>query len=95
MQELKKGSMVYYAQIFKPPVGEYNVIELKVHTINEEQHYFTGCATTGNKHTYLFSFKALENNVFFDRKDALLKVIDTEEKYKNITVSTEKEYEEY
>ena len=95
MQELQKGSIVYYAQIFKPPVGEDNVIELKVHTINEEKHYFTGCETKGNKHTLLFNLKALGNNVFFNRKDALEKVKVAEELYKNFKICEEKEYEEY
>ena len=95
MQELKKESMVYYAQIFSPPVGEYNVIDLKVHNVNEEKHYFTGCETKGNKHTLLFNLKALGNNVFFNRTDALQKVKEAEEKYKNVRVSEEKEYEEY
>ena len=95
MQELKKGMLVYYAQIFKPPLGEYNVVELKVHTINEEEQYFTGCETKGNKHTLLFSFKALGNHVFFDRRDALQKVKEAEEKYKNVKINAEKEYEEY
>ena len=94
MQELQKGSMVYYAQIFRPPVGEYNVIELKVHTINEEKHYFTGCETKGNKHTLLFDLKALDNNVFFNREDALAKVKAAEEQYKNIKINEERDCEE-
>lgn len=94
MQELKKGTMVYYAQIFKPPVGEYNVVDLKVHTVNEEKHYFTGCETKGNKHTLLFDLKALGNNVFFNRADALAKVKAAEEQYKNIKVSDERDGDE-
>lgn len=83
MQELHKGSIVYYAQIFKPPIAEYTVIELKVHTVNEEKHYFTGCETKGKKHTLLFNLKELGDNVFFNEIDALEKIKEAEELYKN------------
>ena len=86
---------MYYAQIFKPPIGEYNILELKVHTINEELHYFTGCETSGSKRTLLFNAKALGSDVFIDRKEALKKVKEAENKYKGIKISQEKEYEEY
>lgn len=94
MKELNKGTLVYYAQIFKPPVGEYNVVELKVHTVNEDKHYFTGCETKGNKHTLLFDLKALGNNVFFNRNDALRKVKEAEQLYKDVKVSDERDGEE-
>lgn len=75
MDELQKGDYVYYAQIFKPPVGEYNVIELKIHMINAEKQYFTGFETNESKRTFLFKFADWGKNVFtsYDMASAMIK----------------------
>lgn len=94
MDELQKGDMVYYAQIFKPPLGEYNVIELRVHNINTEKQYFTGCETSDSKHTFLFKFTDLDQCVFVNKDTALAVVKEAEKKYGKVKKSKEKIVEE-
>ena len=89
MQQLTKGQVVYYARIL-PPVGMYEVYDLKIRTVEEE--YFVGL-DKDTQHAYLFENAALEKNVFINRKDAL-KVVKEAEKNKK-TVSEEIYYEEY
>lgn len=70
---MKKGDIVYYARII--PNILYEVCELKVRTINET--YFVGTEKQ-TKHAFLFSNKALDKNVFYNRNDALNKVKEAE-----------------
>lgn len=85
MINLEKGDYVYYAQIFKPPIGTYNVIELKVHNISEECKYFTGCEVNKSRQTYIFHFGDLDTIVFKNCNTALELVKEAEEKYGKVT----------
>ena len=94
MDEIQKGDLVYYTQIFKPPLGEYNVIELRVHSVNAEKQYFTGCETNDSKHTFLFTFSDLDKCVFINKDTAQVIVNEAEEKYGKVKKSKEKFVEE-
>ena len=86
---LTKGQIVYYARII-PPVGMYEIYELKIRTV--EETYFVG-VDKKTKHAFLFGNHALDKIVFNDRKDAL-KIVKEAEKNKK-KVSEEIYYEEY
>ena len=86
-QQLHKNDILYYARIM-PTLGLYDVYELKIRTINEENRWFCGMEKR-TKIAYLFSY----DNIFFDRKEAL-KTVKQAEKNK-IPVSNETLYEEY
>ena len=87
--KLKKKDIVYYARII-PNTGIYEVCELIIRTIADD--YFAGMDKR-DKRTYLFSYNAIENTVFINRKDALNKVEIAESNKKDI--SSETYYEEY
>lgn len=86
---LTKGQIVYYARIL-PPVGIYEIIELKLRTV--EDTYFVGVENS-TKHAYQFGNTAINKTVFFNRKDAL-KLVKEAEKDKQ-KISSETYYEEY
>lgn len=96
-KRIQKGITVYYAQIMPPPLGTYNVLDLKIHTVKRgsDNDYFTGCDIRGNKHTYLFTPHDIDKHIFFDRNDALTLVKAAEEKYKDVKINNEVNYEEY
>ena len=89
MPQLKRKDIVYYARII-PNTGIYEVCELIIRTIADD--YFAGMDKR-DKRTYLFSYNAIENTVFINRKDALNKVEIAESNKKDI--SSETYYEEY
>ena len=64
--------------------------ELIIRTVADD--YFAGMDKR-DKRTYLFSYNAIDNTVFVDRKDALNKVKIAESNKKDI--SNETYYEEY
>ena len=72
---MKKGDVVYYARII--PNILYEICELKVRTVTDT--YFVGTEKQ-TKHAFLFSLKAIDKDVFYNRKDALYKVNDAENK---------------
>lgn len=80
--------VVYYARIM-PTVGVYEILELKIRTI--EETYFVGIDKQ-TKHAYLFPNSYMDKLVFKARKSAL-KVVKEAEKNK-IEVSNETYYEE-
>ena len=88
-EDIKKGTIVYYSRIL-PPVGIYDVCELKVRTVGDD--YFVG-VDKHDKRAYLFSYKRLDDIVFFDRNMCLEKVINAENDAPKI--SNERDYEEY
>lgn len=79
--DLQKNNYVYYAQVFKPPIGEYNVVELKVHNINAEKQYFTGCEVNKSRQTFIFNFSDWNKIVFADRNQALDMVKTAEKEF--------------
>ena len=90
MDEIYKiGNTIYYARIM-PTLGIYDVCELKIRTIADT--YFVG-TDKRDKRAYLFSYNAVGKCIFSNRKDAVEKVIVTEEN--SPKVSKETYYEEY
>ena len=90
MNEIHKiGDIVYYARIM-PTLGIYDVCELKIRTVTDT--YFVG-TDKRDKRAYLFSYNAVGKCIFSNRKDAVEKVIVTEES--SPKVSKETFYEEY
>ena len=87
--ELQIGDIVYYARIM-PTLGIYDVCELKIRTITDT--YFVG-TDKRDKRAYLFSYNAVGKYIYSNRKDAVEKVIVTEES--SPKVSKETYYEEY
>ena len=87
--ELQIGDIVYYARIM-PTLGIYDVCELKIRTVADT--YFVG-TDKRDKRAYLFSYNAVENCIFSNRKDAVEKAIVAEEN--SPKVSKETYYEEY
>ena len=90
MDEIYKiGNTIYYARIM-PILGIYDVCELKIRTVADT--YFVG-TDKRDKRAYLFSYNAVGKYIFSNRKDAVEKVIVTEES--SPKVSKETYYEEY
>ena len=90
MDEIYKiGNTIYYARIM-PTLGIYDVCELKITTVTDT--YFVG-TDKRDKRAYLFSYNAVGKYIFSNRKDAVEKVIVTEEN--SPKVSKETYYEEY
>ena len=90
MNEIHKiGDIVYYARIM-PTLGIYDVCELKIRTVTDT--YFVG-TDKRDKRAYLFSYNAVGKCIFSNRKDAVEKVIVSEES--SPKVSKETYYEEY
>ena len=85
---LSKGDVVYYARIM-PTVGIYEVLELKLRTI--EETFFVGTEKS-TKHAYLFGNSALNKMIFHNRKSALNLVKEAEKN--KIEISKETYYEE-
>ena len=88
MQQLAKRQVVYYARIIET-VGIYEVLELKIRTI--EDTYFVG-TDKSTRHAYLLSNSYLGKLVFKDRQ-AALKVVKEAEKNRKV-ISEETYYEE-
>lgn len=86
---LLKGQVVYYARIM-PTVDVYEVLELKIRTVEDD--YFVGTEKR-SKHAYLFGNSAIDKYIFKDRKMALDLVKEAEKNKK--AVSEETYYEEY
>ena len=90
MDEIYKiGNTIYYARIM-PNLGIFDVYELKIRTVADT--YFVG-TDKRDKRAYLFSYNAVENCIFSNRKDAVEKAIVAEEN--SPKVSKETYYEEY
>ena len=70
---MQKGDIVYYARLI--PNILYEICELKIRTVTET--YFVGTEKE-TKHAFLFSLKAIDKDVFYNRNDALNKVKDAE-----------------
>ena len=80
---LKRKDVVYYARI-QPTLGVYDVLELKVRTV--EIDWFSAMDNR-DKRVYLFNNNNLNKIVFIDRKEAL-KVVKAAEKNKKKMVFT-------
>lgn len=86
---LKKKDRLYYAHII-PTVGIYDICEIIIRTVKD--NWFVGIDKKGER-AYYFSYKDINNTLFFNRKDALDKVKDAE-KHK-LEINNETDYEEY
>ena len=82
--KIKKKDIIYYAQMM-PSIPQFEVIELKVRTVSD-----TWFSTTENKtkHTYLFCYKDIGGNIFFDRKECLMIVKQAEKEYRKKNPNT-------
>lgn len=87
--QLKKKDIVYYARIL-PKSRIYDVLELTVRTVKDT--WFVGIEKR-NKQAFLFTYNDIDNIIFFNRKDALDKVLNAEKEAPE--TSDETMYEEY
>lgn len=90
MVQLKRKDHLYYARII-PKTKIYEVCEVIVRTVRDT--WFVAIDKR-DKRAYLFNNIDIDNIVFSDRKTALSKVLEAEEKDKSTTES-EIYYEEY
>lgn len=74
LHHLEKKQKLYYARIM-PTIGIYEVCDLTAQVVKDT--YFVG-TDKHDKHAYLFSYKDIGVTVFFDRKEALDKVLFAE-----------------
>lgn len=88
--KLQKKDVIFYARILEP-VGVYEVEELVVRAIHDT--WFSAIEKR-SKRAYLFSYSAIGTELFFDREEALQKVLDAEQN-KKITVSSETDNDIY
>ena len=90
MNEIYKiGDIIYYARIM-PTLGIYDVCELKIRTVTDT--YFVG-TDKRDKRAYSFSYNAIGDVIFSNRKEAVDKTKLAEENAPK--VSKETFYEEY
>lgn len=87
--KLNKYDIIYYARIM-PTIGIYDLIELKIRTVEED--WFTATEER-TQHAFIFKVSDFGNKVFINRNEALAKVKEAE-KYKK-KISDERYYEEY
>lgn len=87
--QLKKKDIIYYARIL-PKSRIFDVLELTVRTV--EDTWFVGIDKR-NKQAFLFTYTDIDNIIFFNRKDALDKVLNAEKETPE--TSDETMYEEY
>jgi len=80
---MEVNDIVYYARII-PVCDIYEVCELRVRT--SDNNWFSGI-DSHDKHVYCFSISDIENNVFYNRSDALEKVKEAEKNRKFIKES--------
>jgi hypothetical protein len=88
---MKRGDILYYARIM-PNIPLFEVIELKIRTVNDNDKWFCGIENL-TKHAFLFDFKDIDNVIFEDRMECLMKVKEAENNCNK--KSGEKLYEEY
>lgn len=92
---MRIGDIVYYAQIM-PTIPIFEVLELKIRTINESNlndKWFVG-TENHTKHAYLFEYDSINKTVFLNREEAL-KIVKQEEKKCKKRDNGERFYEEY
>lgn len=87
MSGLKKKDIIYYARIM-PSSGIYDVLELKVRTVEED--WFVGIEKR-DKQAFLFADRDIDKIIFADRNKAL-EVVKTAEANKKENVNNEEEY---
>lgn len=74
----KKGDIVFYARCI-PENGLYEVCELKIRTVNQEEGWIVG-VDKRDKRAYLLTKNEKSKRVFEERKDALDVVLLEEDK---------------
>ena len=86
MDDFKKGTIVYYAQIL--PTGDvYEVLTLKLRTVDKEARWFVG-TDVKTKAAFLFNEYDIGIAVFTDRKEALEKVKEAKKNRKERVLTT-------
>ena len=90
MNNITKGNIVYYARIM-PNLVIFDVYDVKIRTVADT--WFSGVEKRDKK-VFLFPFSAIDDYVFFTRKDAVDIATNAEENNKKV-ISTETYYEEY
>lgn len=92
--DIKLGDKIYYARAF-PNVGLYEIVELKIRTINKDnpdKPWYVGTYRSGS--SFLFTHSQINTDFFFDRQAALAKVKETEKNGKHFSKSeNEDDYE--
>lgn len=74
MPEIRKNDVVYYTRII-PTSNIFDVLEFKVRTVADD--WFVGVEKI-DKQAFLFGKKSIGDTIFFDRDEALSKVIEEE-----------------
>lgn len=88
-EELERGDKVLFARVL-PNIGYYEIIELKMITVDKDKQYCSGAAQDKTKHMYLFNSKKHAETVLFkNRKLALEYLKEMKEKYKDVKVYKE------
>ena len=88
-EELERGDKVLFARVL-PNIGYYEIIELKIITVDKDKQYCSGAAQDKTKHMYLFNSKKHAETVLFkSRKLALEYLKEMKEKYKDVKIATE------
>lgn len=82
--QVKKKDKMYYARILSGTYV-YDVCDLIIRTV--EKDWFVG-VDKHDKHAYLFSYSDIDEKVFFNREQALQKVLEAE---KNKILNEEEE----
>lgn len=77
MMPLKKKDIVFYARIIET-LNIYDILELTIRTVTD--NWFVGIEKR-DKQAFLFINSDIGKRVFFDRNEALNKVLDAEENY--------------
>ena len=86
MDDFEKGTIVYYAQIL--PTGDvYEVLTLKLRTVNKEARWFVG-TDVKTKAAFLFNECDIGVAIFIDRKEALEKVKEAKKNRKERVLTT-------
>ena len=86
MDDFKKGTIVYYAQIL--PTGDvYEVLTLKLRTVDKEARWFVG-TDVKTKAAFLFNECDIGVAIFIDRKEALEKVKKAKKNRKERVLTT-------
>ena len=86
MDDFKKGTIVYYAQIL--PTGDvYEVLTLKLRTVDKEARWFVG-TDVKTKAAFLFNECDIGVVIFIDRKEALEKVKNAKKNRKERVLTT-------
>ena len=72
MEDIYVGQTVYFARII-PPCDVYDLIDLKIRTVDKDAKWFVGCDKK-TKAAFLFHNIDMHDVIFLKRNDALKRV---------------------